>query len=77
MPAQALLVQNGGIKMTDEPVKVFVDRYLPGYELWMKERSQDGNVCATLEGRGSSLDYDAGREGVRICQLIHLTTHLV
>jgi D-glycerate 3-kinase len=57
----AMKSQNGGTGMTDEQVRVFVDRYLPGYELWM-EGIKAGTYAQQWKGRGLSLVYGAGRE---------------
>ncbi|KAJ9113759.1 hypothetical protein QFC20_001785 [Naganishia adeliensis] len=61
----AMMAQNGGIGMTDEQVKVFVDRYLPGYELWM-DGIKTGTYAQQWKGRGLSLVYSAGREVLQV-----------
>ncbi|KAJ9106840.1 hypothetical protein QFC19_002968 [Naganishia cerealis] len=61
----AMMLQNGGIGMTDEQVKVFVDRYLPGYELWM-DGIKTGKYAAQWQGRGLSLVYGVGREVLQV-----------
>ncbi|KAJ9122515.1 hypothetical protein QFC22_001944 [Naganishia vaughanmartiniae] len=60
-----MMSQNGGIGMTDEQVKVFVDRYLPGYELWM-DGIKTGKYAVQWQGRGLSLVYGAGREVLQV-----------
>ncbi|KAJ9098618.1 hypothetical protein QFC21_004265 [Naganishia friedmannii] len=61
----AMMLQNGGIGMTPEQVRVFVDRYLPGYELWM-DGIKTGKYAARWQGRGLSLVYGAGREVLQV-----------
>lgn len=61
----AMMARNGRIGMTDEQVKVFVDRYLPGYELWM-EGIKTGPFAQRWKGRGLSLVYGAGREVLEV-----------
>lgn len=61
----AMMSQNGGTGMTDEQVKVFVDRYLPGYELWM-DGIKTGTYADRWKGRGLSLVYGAGREVLQV-----------
>ena len=50
--------KNGGIGMTDDEVKAFIARYMPGYELFM-----DGiaSVTAPWAGRGYRIVLDAER----------------
>jgi D-glycerate 3-kinase len=57
----AMMSRNGGIGMTDDQVKVFVDRYLPGYELWMNG-IKTGEFADRWRGRGLSLVYGPSRE---------------
>lgn len=61
----AMMAQNGGTGMTDEQVRVFVERYLPGYELWM-EGIKAGTYAQRWRGRGLSLVYGAGREVLEV-----------
>jgi D-glycerate 3-kinase len=61
----AMMLQNGGIGMTDEQVRVFVDRYLPGYELWM-DGIQTGRYAEQWQGRGLSLVYGVDRQVLRV-----------
>lgn len=61
----AMLSRNGGIGMTDEQVKVFVDRYLPGYELWM-DGIKTGEFADRWRGKGLSLVYGLSREVTEI-----------
>lgn len=50
---------NGGRGMSDAEVEAFVERYLPGYELWAEGvRAPD----AAWAGRGVALRFGAGRE---------------
>ena len=61
----AMMLQNGGIGMTDEQVRVFVDRYLPGYELWM-DGIKTGRYAEQWQGRGLSLVYGVDRQVLRV-----------
>lgn len=63
----AMMSRNGGLGMTDEQVKVFVDRYLPGYELWMEGITQ-GAFAERWKGRGLSLVYGPSREVLEVRQ---------
>jgi hypothetical protein len=54
---------NGGKGMTDDQVKAFVERYMPGYELWKE------GVWASHQpwaGRGLRLWYGKDREVVKV-----------
>ena len=61
----AMMLQNGGIGMTDDQVKVFVDRYLPGYELWT-EGIKTGAFAERWKTRGLSLVYGPAREVLEV-----------
>ncbi|GHJ87387.1 hypothetical protein NliqN6_3789 [Naganishia liquefaciens] len=61
----AMMLRNGGIGMTDDQVKNFVDRYLPGYELWM-EGIKTGTFSERWKGRGLSLVYGPAREVLEV-----------
>ncbi|EIW69512.1 hypothetical protein TREMEDRAFT_17516, partial [Tremella mesenterica DSM 1558] len=56
-------VRNGGKGMTDEQVEKFVERYMPGYELW-----RDGVEGSEMpwEGRVLKLVYGPEREVIRV-----------
>jgi D-glycerate 3-kinase len=51
--------KNGGIGMTDDEVKAFIGRYMPGYELWL-EGVQSAH--APWKGRGLQLVVGEERE---------------
>ncbi|WVQ98469.1 hypothetical protein IAU59_005595 [Kwoniella sp. CBS 9459] len=57
--------KNGGNGMTDEQVHKFVERYMPGYELWKE------GIWATgtgWEGRGLRLKFGKDREVVEVTE---------
>ncbi|WVQ70262.1 uncharacterized protein L199_008488 [Kwoniella botswanensis] len=56
---------NGGKGMTDEQVHKFVERYMPGYELW---KEGIWNVGTGWEGRGLKLVFGGDREVVNVVQ---------
>lgn len=49
---QAMKASNGGRGMTDEQVVDFVARYMPGYELWDRNREDDDRWNAQEAGEG-------------------------
>ncbi|WWC85325.1 uncharacterized protein L201_000187 [Kwoniella dendrophila CBS 6074] len=57
--------KNGGKGMTDEQVKKFVERYMPGYELW---KEGIWNKGTTWEGRGLKLVFGPEREVLDVIQ---------
>ncbi|GAA6017142.1 hypothetical protein JCM10207_002548 [Rhodosporidiobolus poonsookiae] len=50
--------KNGGIGMTDEQVKAFISRYMPGYEVWLKGLE---DPRASWAGKGLRVVVDKGR----------------
>ncbi|BGP18351.1 hypothetical protein JCM10213_008523 [Rhodosporidiobolus nylandii] len=54
--------KNGGIGMTDEQVKDFIARYMPGYELWLSGLSSPSSTWA---GRGLRVVVGRDRGVVR------------
>lgn len=54
---------NGGKGMTDEQVHAFVERYMPGYELWKEGVWGDERPW---KGRGMRLWYGKEREVIRV-----------
>jgi hypothetical protein len=54
---------NGGKGMTDEQVEKFVERYMPGYELWKEGIWDQGCPWA---GRGLRLWYGKSREIIKV-----------
>nr|XP_019042887.1 actin cross-linking [Kwoniella bestiolae CBS 10118]OCF21817.1 actin cross-linking [Kwoniella bestiolae CBS 10118] len=56
---------NGGKGMTDEQVHKFVERYMPGYELW---KEGIWNAGTGWEGRGLKLVFGSEREVVDVVQ---------
>lgn len=58
----AMKAKNGGKGMTDEQVRVFVERYMPGYELWREGIWGD----RPWSGRGLRLFYGSEREVVKV-----------
>ena len=57
---------NGGKGMDDDAVRRFVERYMPGYELWKDGIKSDQSPWA---GSGVVLTFDKGREVVKVEQL--------
>ena len=57
--------KNGGRGMTDEQVYAFVERYMPGYELW-KEGIWSND--APWAGRALRMYFGRGREVIRIAK---------
>ncbi|WWC69610.1 uncharacterized protein I206_103553 [Kwoniella pini CBS 10737] len=55
----AMKSSNGGKGMTDEQVQRFVERYMPGYELWKEGINNSGTGW---EGRGLKLIFGSERE---------------
>lgn len=55
---------NGGRGMTDEEVHAFVERYMPGYELW-DSGVTDGDHAKAWKGNGYRLVYGKDREIIR------------
>lgn len=55
---------NGGRGMTDEEVHAFVERYMPGYELWGGGITV-GDHAKTWTGNGYRLVYGKDREVIR------------
>lgn len=60
---RAMKATNGGRGMADYQVHAFVERYMPGYELWKEGIWVRGTPWA---GRGLSLFFGEGREVIRI-----------
>lgn len=56
---------NGGQGMTDEEVKAFVERYMPGYELWSGGVTE-GEHAAAWRGNGYRLVYGKDRDVIRV-----------
>jgi pantothenate kinase-related protein Tda10 len=56
----AMKAANGGRGMTDEEVRAFVKRYMPGYELWKEGIWNDES--SPWRGRGLRLFYDPDRK---------------
>ena len=59
----AMKAVNGGNGMSDEAVQVFVERYLPGYELWgenMSNEQWDSALC---------LEFGQHREVLNVIKL--------
>ncbi|GAA6025669.1 hypothetical protein JCM11491_005663 [Sporobolomyces phaffii] len=56
----AMKAKNGGIGMTDQQVKTFISRYMPGYELF----SSSSNVpkSPTTKNRGPLLTIELGKD---------------
>ncbi|WVF72470.1 hypothetical protein IAT40_007285 [Kwoniella sp. CBS 6097] len=57
--------KNGGKGMADEQVHKFVERYMPGYELWKEGIGAKGTGW---EGRGLRLKFGKDREVVEVTQ---------
>ncbi len=55
--------KNGGKGMTDEQVHAFVERYMPGYELWKEGIWADG---APWAGKGLRVFFGEEREVLRV-----------
>ena len=55
--------KNGGVGMTDEQVHRFVERYMPGYELWKEGIWADHMPWA---GNGLRLFFGSAREVIRV-----------
>ncbi|GAA6033935.1 hypothetical protein JCM8097_000416 [Rhodosporidiobolus ruineniae] len=55
--------KNGGVGMTDEQVKNFIARYMPGYELWLPGLSAASSSWA---GKGLRVLLGKGREVVGV-----------
>ncbi|KAK8869948.1 hypothetical protein IAR55_000517 [Kwoniella newhampshirensis] len=55
--------KNGGKGMTDEQVEKFVERYMPGYELWKEGIFAKGTPW---EGRGLRIEFGASREVINV-----------
>ena len=66
----AMKSQNGGRGMTDEQVHGFVERYMPGYELWREGIWADN---APWAGRVLRLFFGGGREVIRITRPTQLS----
>lgn len=55
--------KNGGVGMTDEQVKDFIARYMPGYELWLANVTEGDNPW---RGRGLQIQLNKAREAVAV-----------
>ncbi|KWU43048.1 D-glycerate 3-kinase [Rhodotorula sp. JG-1b] len=55
--------KNGGVGMTDEQVKDFIARYMPGYELWLPNVTEGDNPW---RGRGLQIQLNKAREAVAV-----------
>ncbi|GAA5862373.1 hypothetical protein JCM8547_007619 [Rhodosporidiobolus lusitaniae] len=53
--------KNGGIGMTDEQVKNFIARYMPGYELWLPGLSAPASTSSSWTG-GNGLRVVIGKK---------------
>ncbi|WRT66968.1 uncharacterized protein IL334_003933 [Kwoniella shivajii] len=62
---RAMKEKNGGKGMTDEQVHKFVERYMPGYELWKEGIWNQGTGWA---GRGLKLVFGSEREVLNVSQ---------
>ncbi|WVQ77976.1 hypothetical protein IAT38_000057 [Cryptococcus sp. DSM 104549] len=60
---RAMKAKNGGKGMSDEQVEKFVERYMPGYELWKEGIWKEG---APWSGKGLRLKYGEGREIIEV-----------
>ena len=60
---QNMKAKNGGKGMTDDQVRGFVERYMPGYELWKGGIWSPDRPWA---GRGLQLRYGQGREVLQV-----------
>ncbi|KAF7973967.1 hypothetical protein HWV62_13940 [Athelia sp. TMB] len=56
---------NGGRGMTDEEIKAFVERYMPGYELW-NGGVTEGEHAAAWRGNGYRLVFGKDRDVTRV-----------
>ncbi len=61
----AMKAQNGGKGMTDEQVHAFVERYMPGYEIWGDQVTQPQRPW---HGKGLRIDIDPKRDIVGAAQ---------
>lgn len=59
----AMKASNGGKGMTDEQVHKFVERYMPGYEIWGEEVTSEKRPW---HGKGLRLDIGSEREVIRV-----------
>ncbi|GAA5982260.1 hypothetical protein JCM10908_004805 [Rhodotorula pacifica] len=56
--------KNGGIGMTDEQVKAFIARYMPGYELWLPNVTK--GETNSWRGKGLQIQLNKAREAVGV-----------
>ncbi|WVR05042.1 hypothetical protein IAU60_002054 [Kwoniella sp. DSM 27419] len=61
----AMKAKNGGKGMTDEQVHKFVERYMPGYELWKEGIWAKGTGW---EGKGLRIKYGKARDVMEVVQ---------
>ncbi|KDN46138.1 hypothetical protein K437DRAFT_256319 [Tilletiaria anomala UBC 951] len=60
-----MMTSNGGKGMTDEQVRTFVERYMPGYELWAEQVTHEAR---RWHGKGLRVDIGPQREVVSVSE---------